>query len=494
MPNSHQKSVFVLGAGIGGLATAALLAKKGYNVTVIEKNSFLGGRASIYEEKSFTFDKGPSWYMMPEVFDDYFALFGKKTSDYYKLTRLAVNYKVFFDSGSTYEIESDAAKNIQTFERAEKGAGKKLQKYLAESKYLYETSMKEMVFLDYSALTQLLNIPLILNAPRLKLFNSLHSLIAKYFKNKELQKILEFTTVFLGGSPYNTPAFYSLVSHADFNLGIYYPDGGMNKIPHALASLCQELGVKIIKNEPVTKLETKNGLISKITTSRSSYAPDIVVSNIDYRFTETTLLQPESQTYDESYWSKKTLSPSALIIYLGINKKLKNISHHNLYFNSSWEEHFKNVYSDKNWPKNPSYYVHAPSLTDKSVSPRGSETLMFLVPVAPGLNDSDEARNKTAQYVLEHFQGLIKENFMQNIIVKKIYSHRDFIYEYNSYKGSAFGISHTLMQTGPFRPLNKSKKVKNLFYAGQFTNPGVGVPPCLISARITAGLITKHHG
>lgn len=486
--------MFVLGAGIGGLSVAALLQKNGFDVTILEKNSFLGGRASIFKKDSFIFDKGPSWYMMPEVFDDYFAIFGKKTSDYYKLIRLPVNYKVFFDSKNTYEIGSDMNKNIQIFEKAEKGAGQNLQKYLAESKYLYETSMKEMVFLDYDSLTQLLNIPLILNAPRLKLFNSLHSLIAKYFKNKELQKILEFTTVFLGGSPYNTPAFYSLVSHADFNLGIYYPDGGMNRVPEALTTLCEELGVKIIKNSNVSKLETRSETITEIVTPETIYKPDIVVSNIDYAFTETALLDKNSRTYDEKYWSGKTLSPSALIIYLGINKKLKNISHHNLYFNSSWEEHFKNVYADKDWPANPSYYVHAPSLTDKSVAPRGSETLMFLVPVAPGLNDTDEARNKTADFVLDHFQKLIGENFKTNIVVKKIYSHRDFIKEYNSFKGSAFGISHTLMQTGPFRPLNKSKKVKNLFYAGQFTNPGVGVPPCLISSQITAKLVNKYYG
>jgi len=491
---NSSKQIFIIGAGIGGLATGALLANRGFRVTILEKNNFIGGRASTYKEKGFTFDKGPSWYMMPEVFEKYFSQFNKKTSDYYKLIRLKENYKVFFETKNTYTIKADMKENIKLFNKTEKNGGAKLTEYLKQSKYLYNTSMKNMVYLDYDNPAQLLNIPLILNMPRLKLFSSFHSLVSKYFKNKELQKILEFTTVFLGGSPYNTPAFYSLVSHADLNLGIYYPEGGINKIIQALQELCREQGVNIKLNQEVTELKIENSKISKIFTKSDIFDADIVISNADYQFTETKLLPPLSQTHSDKYWSKKILSPSAFIVYLGINKKLKNISHHNLYFNSSWETHFEKVFKQRQWPENPSYYVHAPSLTDSGVCPKGSETLMFLVPIAPGLNDTDEIRYEFSKKILDHFESLISEKFTKNIVVKKIYSHRDFKKEYNSYLGTAFGIAHTLLQTGPFRPKNKSGKIKNLFYVGQYTNPGIGLPPSLISSQITGNLIFKKYG
>jgi phytoene desaturase len=488
-----DKKVVVVGGGVAGLATAALLSKDGYKVTVLEKNPFWGGRASVYEEDGFIFDKGPSWYMMPEVFDHYFSLFGKKTEDFYQLKKLEVHYKVFLDDNKCYTIYDNLEKNIALFESIEKGGGEKLRKILDQAKFLYEKAMNDLVRLDYSSSSQILNLSIIRFLFVSKLFKSLHKEIAKYFKNKDLQKILEFNTVFLGGSPYNTPAFYLLIAHADFNLGVYYPIGGMYKVVEALLKLCQDNNVTLINNQPVIGYRFENNKIIAVKTSTTEYPTDIVVFTGDYHFNETKLLPQKLQTYNQSFWGKKTLSPSAFIIYLGIEKKIKDAEHHNLYFNQSWEDGFKSIYQKRKWPENPSYYVHIPTKTDPGMAPKGCESLMFLVPVAPGLDDNDDLRERFSKKIIEHFESLIGEKISESIKVKKIFAHRDFIDQYNAYQGSAFGLAHTLLQTAIFRPKNKSKKVKNLYYAGQYTNPGIGVPPCLISAQITVNLINKEY-
>jgi phytoene desaturase len=354
--------------------------------------------------------------------------------------------------------------------------------------------MSDLVRLDYSSIFQLVNLNILRFLFVSKLFKSLHKKIATYFKNKDLQKILEFTTVFLGGSPYNTPAFYTLVAHADFNLGTYYPIGGMYKVIEALLKLCRQNKVSLIEGEQVVGYRFKKNKIIAVKTKKKEYPVDLVVFAGDYHFNETKLLPKKLQTYNKSFWKKKTLSPSAFIIYLGITKKIKKAVHHNLYFNQSWEDHFRTVYKKKKWPENPSYYVHIPTKTDSGMAPKECETLMFLVPVAPGLEDNNDLRERFSKKVIKHFEGLIGDNITESIKVKKIFAHRDFIEQYNAYQGSAFGLAHTLLQTAVFRPKNKSKKVANLYYAGQYTNPGVGVPPCLISAQITANLINKENG
>ena len=484
----------VIGAGVSGLATAALLAKDDYDVTVLEKNSFLGGRASFFAKGGYFFDKGPSWYMMPEVFDNFFSIFGRKTTDYYRLKRLNVHYKVFFDSGKNYLITKNIKNNARIFEMEEIGGSERLREYLNESKFIYDKAMKELVMLDYESPLQILKPSLFYYLFRFKLFMNLHSLVSKYFKNKDLQKILEFTTVFLGGSPYNTPAFYSLIAHADFNLGIYYPMGGMYQIVRSLVSLCEEFGVKLIPRQEVVKVFAKDSFVKGVKTIDDYFPTDIVVSSIDYRHFEVNLLGKKHQTYPKDYWNSRILSPSAFIIYLGVDKKLKNVEHHNLYFDESWENHFDNVFRQRLWPEKPSYYVHMPSKTDPSVAPRGGETLMFLVPVAPGLKDNRKTRNEFSQKIIKHFEKITGEKILPHIRIKKIYAHNNFVKEYNSFLGSAFGLAHTLDQTAFFRPRNKSRKLKNLYYVGQYTNPGVGVPICLLSAQIVKNLISKDYG
>lgn len=487
-----NKKVVVVGGGIGGLSVAALLAKDGYQVTVIEKNEVLGGRGRRYTENGYVFDMGPSWYMMPDVFRDYFKLLDKNIDDYLDLKKLPIHYKVFYGNGNIYTINENLEDVKDQFEKVEPGAGKNLEKYLEKSKRLYDLATDKMVFFNYKTFWPLLDLKLLFKLPIASLLKSFHSDVSSYFKNPELQKIIEFTTVFLGGSPYNTPAFYELISHTDFNQGIFYPQGGIYEVIEALLKVCSEFGVEVLKSEEVKKIIVEDGLAKSLVTNKGSYDFDMVVCNADYHFVETKLLEEKWQTHNDSYWNKTTLSPSGLIIYLGLNKQFPKLEHHNLYFNDSWESGFKAVYQNPSWPENPSYYVHVPSRTDSSVAPKNHETMMILVPVAAGLDDQDLVREKKSQEVIEHLEKIIGEPIKPHIDLMRIYSHRDFIADYNSFKGCAFGLAHTLEQTAIFRPKNFSKKVKNLYFVGQYTNPGVGMPTTLISSQIVLDLIKKY--
>lgn len=483
-----NKKIIIIGGGIGGLATAALLGKQGYQVTLLEKNSKVGGRASIWKKNGFTFDLGPSWYMMPDAFEHFFSLFNTSPQNFYELIKLNPRYSIFFDNNQ-FPFTSSLSQNKKIFDSLEPNGGKKLQKFIDESEKLYKLAMEELVYINYTSLFPLLSPSLLWKVIKMKLFKTFHADISEQFKNPYLQKILEFTTVFLGGSPYITPAFYTLIAHTDFNLQIWHPKGGIYKVIEALEKLCKKYNVKLKTNQEVTKIHIRNNKVYSVETKTNIYKTDIVVSNADYAFTETKLLSKQYQTYPNEYWKEKTLSPSALMIYLGINKKLKNVSHHNLYFSNTWEKHFEEVYNKPQWPNNPSYYVNIPTITDPSMAPKNSETIIFLVPISAHLKDRNKEREDLANRVISHFEKTIKESFHNNIMVKKLFSNRDFENNYNAYNGAAFGIAHTLLQTGPFRPNNKSRKVKNLYYVGQYTNPGIGLPPCLISAEIVANLI-----
>lgn len=489
---SDNKRVIVIGGGIGGLSTAALLAKDGYRVTILEKNEVLGGRGRKYTDGDYVFDMGPSWYMMSDVFESYFKLLGRNIKDYLDLKKLPIHYKVFYDSGNKYLINENLDDVKKQFEMVEKGAAKNLQKYLEKSKNLYQVATEKMVFFDYKNIWPLLNPKVLFKVPFISLFKTFHNDVSSYFKNQELQKIIEFTTVFLGGSPYNTPAFYELISHTDFNQGIFYPQGGIFKVVEALEKICLELGVEIVTSTEVQSIIIEDGLAKKVSCGDRFYEADTVVCNADYQFVETRLLDKKWQTYSDDYWDSKTLSPSGLIIYLGLDKKFTNLEHHNLYFNDSWEKGFKDVYNKPAWPEKPSYYVHVPSRTDNSVAPEGHEVIMILVPVAAGLDDSDIVREAQAEKVISHLEGVIGGDIRSHIKSKRIFSHRDFISDYNAFKGCAFGLAHTLDQTAMFRPKNFSKKVRNLYFVGQYTNPGVGMPTTLISAQIVTNLIKKH--
>lgn len=489
-----EKTAIVIGAGFGGLATAALLAQKGYQVTILEKNDQLGGRATLLKQKGFTFDMGPSWYLMPEVFDRYFALFGKKTSDYYKLKRLDPQYRVFFDKNDRVDIYKDLKKNLKTFDSISPGSGDLINEYFDLAKYQYDIAMNQFIYKNYQSLLDILDPRLLIDGTKLKLFSSLNTFISHYTNHDKIKKILQYTMVFLGGSPNNTPAFYSIMSHIDFHLGVFYPMGGISMIVKALEKLCTEHGVHIYTNQEVKTIHVnEHGTAQSVETEDKTYTADIVISNADYPHTEIDLLKEEYQTYPKEYWERKTIAPSAFLLYLGIKGRVKNLLHHNLFFADNWGEHFSQIFDDPQWPDDPSYYLCCPSKTDPTVAPKDHENIFVLVPVAPGLEDTDSVRTRFRNKIISHIESLLGEDIQKRIVFERTWAHRDYKTWYHGYKGTALGLAHTLFQTALFRPQNKSKKVHNLYYVGQFTHPGIGIPMCFISAELTANRISVEH-
>ena len=488
--------IIIVGAGFGGLSAAALLAKDGFDVTVIEKTEQPGGRASVYSEKDYNFDMGPSWYLMPDVYDKFFSDFDKKPEDYFKLIKLNPSYRIFYYDKGIFDISSDIEDNYKLFDSFEENGGEKLKQYLKSSQELYEFSVNEMLFKDYRTVLDLLSGKLLLKATKLRLWENLQKYVNNQFKSDEARKILEYAIGFLGGSPANTPSFYHLVSHADFTLGVFYPQGGMREIVKAVQKLAESYGAKFIFKEPVKLLEVHDHRIKRVITSKEVYEPDLVVVNADYHHSEMDLLTQENRTYDENYWEKKVLSPSAMVIYLGINRKVDGLTHHNLFLERDWEDGFNAVFNPKMaaWPENPSYYVNVPSLTDKSAAPEGCETLYILAPLAPGLEDSPSLRDAFYNLIMDDLESKLGDNIRQDVEVKKIFALTDFEERYNAYKGTAFGLAHTLDQTALFRPAHQSKKVKNLYYTGQYTHPGIGVPMTMVSSQIISKEIKEKYG
>lgn len=478
------KNVVVIGAGFGGLSAAAFLAKDGYNVTVIEKNNSVGGRARVWREAGFKFDMGPSWYLMPDAFETFFAEFGKKPSDYYQLHRLDPSYRIYFEN-EIVDISASLQKNIELFESIEPGAGQKLQEYLEQAKYQYEVSMKEFLYKDFRSVFDFFNKRMLTEGRKLHVFENLDAFTRRFFKSDKLRKILEYSMVFLGGAPKNTPALYSVINHADMNLGVWYPQGGFGAVAEAIKKLAEEYGAKFVFGEEVQAIQTQNGQATVVQTSKENYPCDIVVANADYHHVETQLLAPTDQSYSESYWQKRTLAPSAFIIYLGLNKKLHNVQHHMLVLDHDWMRHFDDIFEKPAWPEHPSYYVCCSSVTDSEVAPSGSENLFFLVPIASGLQDTKDIRATYYDKIIAHFEKTIGQSVADAVVVKRTFSLNDFSADYNAFAGTALGLSHTLRQTSLFRPRTKSKKVSNLYFSGQFTQPGIGVPMTLISGQLT---------
>lgn len=489
-----QKHAIVIGAGFGGLAAAGLLARNGFTVTLLEKNEQTGGRARVYKEKGFIFDLGPSWYLMPEVFEKFFAEFNKKTSDYYELIRIDPNYRIFFGREKVVDVPADREKIDVLFDTMEQGGSAKLRDYLTVARYQYDIAMQEFMYKEYKTLFDFFNWKVITKGTQLKIFESIDAFARRYFQSDEIRKILEYTVVFLGGSPYNTPGLYSIMSHVDFDLGVWYPCGGIGKLARAFTKVAEEHGVTILLHHAVNTIEVENGRVKAVRTDKGEFIADIVVANADYHHVETELLDKRYRTYPEQYWKKKKMGPSAFLIYLGLNKRVDNLLHHNLYLDFSWEEHFKSIFDEPAWPESPSYYVCCPSKTDKTVAPQGSENIFILVPVAPDLEDTETIRAQYFDKIIDHLEGLIGEKLRDAIVVKKIFAHNDFRRDYNAYKGTALGMSHTLLQTALFRPSHQSKKVKNLFYTGSYNHPGIGIPMVTISSQIVSREIAKHYG
>jgi 1-hydroxy-2-isopentenylcarotenoid 3,4-desaturase len=489
-----KKNIIIIGAGLSGLSAAPLLANQGFNVTVIEKNPGFGGVAGRFSHKNFTFDSGPTWYLMPEVFDNYFALFDKNTSDYYRLINIDPSYRIFFGENDYADIRKDKKHNFAVFEKFEKGGGVKLEEYLKNSEYKYNTACAEFLYRNYNSVFDFLDIRFILEGPRLHLFKNLDSYARKYFKNKRARQILEFNTVFLGCSPEKTPALYSLMSHADMQKGVVYPEGGIYKLPEALFKLGKEYGVRYLFNSAVKKINTKNNKAVSVNTEMDDHKADIVIAACDYHHAETSMLEKKYRIYSEKYWDTRTLAPTAFIVYLGIKKKIKLLKHHNLFLADNWEEHFKSVFDKPSWPDVPSYYIGCSSKTDPDAAPKNCDSLFILVPVAPGLDDNEEIKESFSSSVMAHIEELLGESINNSIVFKKVISHSEFKNAFNYYKGTSMGLAHTLFQTALFRPSHKSKKIHNLYYTGHYTHPGIGMPMAIISSQISARLISEDYG
>ncbi len=483
--------VIVIGSGFSGLSVATSLADKGYEVTILEKNSVAGGRARVFQAEGFTFDMGPSWYWMPDIFDNYFAKFNKKTSDYYDLVRLDPSYSVILEGNETINLPASIDKLGDLFESMEAGSKEKFQEFLRQAEYKYDVGINQFVWKPSTSITEFLSLKLLYDVVRLDVFQSFASHIRKFFKDEKILKLMEFPILFLGATPENTPAMYSLMNYAEMKLGTWYPMGGMFKIVEGMVKLAEEKGVKVLLNQDVKKIEVANGSAKKVITNQGEFTADVVVASADYHHVEDKLLGEEYRNYDEEYWKKRVMAPSSLLFYLGINKRIPKLLHHNLFFDEDFKVHAHEIYTEPQWPSKPLFYASAPTKTDESIAPEGCENVFLLIPVAPDLEDSEEIREKYYHIIMERLEKYCGVSIRDSVVFKRSYAHSDFKADYNAFRGNAYGLANTLMQTALLKPTLKSKKVKNLFYTGQLTVPGPGVPPSLISGLVVAEEVSK---
>lgn len=483
--------IAVIGSGFSGLSAAAYLSFAGNEVHVFEKNDTAGGRARQFTtDNGYLFDMGPSWYWMPDVYERFFNDFGFSVSDFYDLTLLDPSFDVVYKD-EKISIPEDFSSLCDLFESIEKGSAAQLKKFMQEAKYKYETGMENLVYMPGLSASEFANLDLFKQALRLQVFSSFSKHVKKYFTNPKLIALMEFPVLFLGAMPQDTPALYSLMNYAGLKLGTWYPDGGFGKVVDAIVKICTINGVIFHYNSAVTKIITKNNKATGVLVDEEVINYDAVVASADYAFVEKELLADNEKNYSEDYWNKKTFAPSCLIYYIGLNKKLTSIQHHTLFFDEDLLQHSKDIYKDKQWPAKPLFYVCCPSQTDDSVAPAGHENLFLLMPVAPGLEDTEAIREKYFQIMLNRLEKQLGENISSFIDYKKSYCINDFIDDYNSYKGNAYGLANTLMQTAILKPKIINKKISNLFYTGQLTVPGPGVPPALISGKIVAQQLLK---
>ena len=484
----------VIGAGFAGLSFATALAQRGYAVTVVEKNDQPGGRAREWQADGFTFDMGPSWYWMPEVFEDYFARYGHRVSDFYELVRLDPSYQVVFGPGDTVPVPAQMAALRALFERLEPGAAARLDEFLRQAAYKYRVGMGEFVWKPSRSVREFLDPRLAVDAFRLDLLQSMSRHVRKFFSHPHLLKLLEFPVLFLGATPQNTPALYSLMNYADLALGTWYPRGGMHQIVRALVKVAEEQGVHIRCRAPVAQIEVgaegrANGVKLE---SGETLAADVVVAGADYHHAEQQLLPARWRTYDDAYWQSRTMAPSSLLFYIGVNRRCANLTHHTLFFDEDFERHARDIYETPAWPARPLFYVSATSVTDPTAAPAGCENLFLLIPVAPGLTDDDEAtRERYYDLLMTRLEAHCGHPIRPHVVVKRSYAHRDFVADYHAFRGNAYGLANTLRQTALLKPALKSSKVRNLYFTGQLTVPGPGVPPALISGEVVAREVAR---
>jgi phytoene desaturase len=483
------KRISIIGSGFSALSASCYLAKEGYDVTIFEKNKTIGGRCRQFKKNGFTFDIGPSWYWMPDIFDKFFADFGKKTSDFYQLDKLSPAYQILFKD-EVITIGDTLEKICIEFDRIEPGSSISLKKFIDKAATNYDIAINKVVLKPGISPFELVTPETAMRVDQF--FKTISGDVRKSFNNTKLISTLEFPVLFLGAKPSKTPSFYNFMNYADFGLGTWHPKGGMYEIIKAMQAVAESLGVKIHTESPIDKINVDNSSATSILSNGIEYKSDIVLSGADYHHSET-LLDQKYRQYSEKYWSKKTFAPSSLLFYIGFDKKLKNIQHHNLFFDTNFETHAEEIYDNPKWPSDPLFYAYFPSVTDQSMAPANCETGFFLIPIAPGIDDTEELRSQYFDIIMSRFEKLTQQSIKNNIIFKESFCVKDFIKDYNSYKGNAYGMANTLSQTAFLRPKLKSKKVNNLYFTGQLTVPGPGVPPALISGKLVAELIKKYH-
>lgn len=490
-----KQHAVIIGAGYAGLSSALLLLREGWKVTILEKNEAPGGRARLWEDQGYRFDMGPSWYLMPEVFERFFASIGSSVAESYRLTKLKTHYKVFFEGQAPVTITEDLERTKQLFESFEKGGGERLQKYMDEAQYKYDTAVGEFLYKEYRTVFDFLNRKILTKGLSLGIFQTLDKFVRRFFNDTRARQILEYAMVFLGTSPVDAPALYSIMSHVDLKLGVFFPEGGMNGVAQAMAKLVIQRGGTLLCQREVTGLTVEAGRVTEVRTAQGNVAADLVLNCADYAWSETHLLEPPWQTYKKPYWEKKVFAPSMFLVFLGVNRSLSDLEHHNLYFSADWDRHFDQIFKTPGWPENPCYYLSAITKTDPTMAPPGSENLFLLVPVAPGLDDNDEFRTQYLEKLLDHVKATTGQDLRLGLESVRVFGPRDFQTDYHAWKGTALGLAHTLFQTAIFRPGHRSKKVRNLWYSGQYTHPGVGVPMTLIASDVVVKEILRvHHG
>lgn len=487
-----SKKAIVIGSGYAGLSSASFLAQSGWDVHVLEKHDHPGGRSRFFRSEGFSFDMGPSWYWMPDVFERYFSSFGRKVSDYYTLKRLSPSYRIYW-ADDYMDVPADYLELKNLFNQLEPGAGEKLDQFMAEAAYKYNVGVGKLVYKPSLSWTEFIDVELMRGVFKLDVFNNIKSHIAKYFKHPKLRQLMEFPVLFLGALPENTPALYSLMNYADIKLGTWFPDGGMYSVVAGMHRMATELGVQFHFNKNVTRIHVQNNQASAVEAADGEILEaDVVVGAADYHFIESSLLDKQYRSYSEKYWDKRLMAPGSLIYYLGVNKKVEGILHHTLFFDVPFDEHGKDIYTNPKWPETPLFYLSSTSITDPAQAPEGCDNLFFLIPIAAGLDGDDDAvREKYLQIICNRFKEKTGYDIKQHLVFKRTYCTKEFKEDYNAFKGNAYGLANTLLQTAILRPSCKSKKVQNLYYTGQLTVPGPGVPPSLISGEVVAKLIDK---
>jgi len=487
-----KKNINIIGSGFAGLSAAACLAKMGYGVKVFEKNSMPGGRARKLEEQGYRFDMGPTWYWMPDVFEKFFNLFGYSVSDMYDLKRVSPGYRMFFGVQDFLDVPADMEELYQTFENIEKGSAARLKIFLDKAEYKYNIGINKIVYLPGNSFTELIRWDFMKGVFKLDFFKSVTSYVYSEFKDPRLRQILEFPVIFLGATPNNTPALYTLMNYADLKLGTWYPVGGMYSVVEAMKKVAEEQGAEFILKANVDKILTDNNLTTGLLVNGKEHFSDAVVGAADYHHVEQHLLPESLRRYNEKYWNKRVMAPSSLLFYLGLNKKLTGLLHHNLFFDEDFGNHADEIYENPRWPTNPAIYVSCNTVTDPGVAPEGHDNLIVLIPVAPGLEDNETIREHYFKLIIDRLEKITKQSIGDHVVYKKSYAHNDFINDYNSFKGNAYGLANTLLQTAILKPKMRNPKLKNLFYTGQLTVPGPGVPPTIISGQVVASEIDKY--